>query len=340
MWAGLDMAVSQEDWKNAAIYAGNLSELELTLGRVSDAVSSAEQAVQHADRSRDDGQRIIQRTTLADALHQAGQRDDARALFREAEALQEELEPSSPQLYSLQGFRYCDLLLADTERAAWTATRQLRAAAARTGDSRPGSEESSRAEHTEICVRVHERAERALEIARSNNHLISIALDHLTLSRVALYRSVLTEPTALQSPAPEDRRGFDLAVDGLRSANTIHHLPRGLLTRAWCLRLTGDETAAHADLDEAWEIAERGSMKLHMADVHLHRARLFDDREALAEARKLIEECGYNRRLPELEDAEAALLWQGAAPLFRGALSEAPGAATGERLQPRPAKHD
>lgn len=28
-------------------------------------------------------------------------------------------------------------------------------------------------------------------------------------------------------------------------------------------------------LDEAWEIAERGSMRLHMADIHLYRARLF-----------------------------------------------------------------
>jgi len=59
-------------------------------------------------------------------------------------------------------------------------------------------------------------------------------------------------------------------------------------------------------MPEAWEIAERGSMKLHMADVHLHRARLFRDKAELAEARALIEECGYWRRKEELEDAEKA----------------------------------
>ena len=49
-------------------------------------------------------------------------------------------------------------------------------------------------------------------------------------------------------------------------------------------------------------------MRLHMADILLTRARLFRDRDALAQARTLIEQCGYGRRLPELADAEAALL--------------------------------
>ena len=57
-------------------------------------------------------------------------------------------------------------------------------------------------------------------------------------------------------------------------------------------------------------------MPQHLADIHLHRARLFF-REAqypwqflqhdLAEARRLIEKHGYWRRKEELEDAEAAL---------------------------------
>jgi hypothetical protein len=53
---------------------------------------------------------------------------------------------------------------------------------------------------------------------------------------------------------------------------------------------------------EAWQIAERGSMKLHMADIHLHRARLFRDKSELSKARALIEACGYWRRKEELED--------------------------------------
>ena len=57
-------------------------------------------------------------------------------------------------------------------------------------------------------------------------------------------------------------------------------------------------------------------MRLFMADIHLHRARLFGPlskpyprqsaQADLAAARKLIERCGYGRRLQELQDAEAA----------------------------------
>ena len=33
--------------------------------------------------------------------------------------MQAESQPEYPRLYSLSGFRYCDLLLSDAERAAW-----------------------------------------------------------------------------------------------------------------------------------------------------------------------------------------------------------------------------
>ena len=113
-------------------------------------------------------------------------------------------------------------------------------------------------------------------------------------------------------------------MDDLRRAGVQHHLPRSLLTRAWLRFLTDARTgheSAQSDLDESWEIAERGPMPLHMADIHLHRARLFGlgkDRPAsypwtspqddLAKARRLIAKHGYWRRKEELEDAEAAIL--------------------------------
>ena len=95
-------------------------------------------------------------------------------------------------------------------------------------------------------------------------------------------------------------------MDDLRRAGQQQLIPLGLLTRAWLRSLTGDAAAARADLDEAWEIAERGPMPLFQADVQLHRARLFRDKGALAEARRLIEVYGYGRRLEELADAEVA----------------------------------
>jgi len=93
-------------------------------------------------------------------------------------------------------------------------------------------------------------------------------------------------------------------VAGLRRAGQVQYLPLALLSRAFLRFVEDDKAGCRADLDEAWQIAERGSMRLHMADVHLHRARLFHDKESLAEARTLIADCGYHRRDPELADAE------------------------------------
>jgi hypothetical protein len=76
-------------------------------------------------------------------------------------------------------------------------------------------------------------------------------------------------------------------------------------------------------LDEAWEIAERGPMRLFLADIHLHRARPFGRLKAkgerlnypwespaadLAAAGELINKCGYHRRDEELADAKLAIL--------------------------------
>ena len=109
----------------------------------------------------------------------------------------------------------------------------------------------------------------------------------------------------------------DHAVSGLRYAASQDHLPRGLLTRAWFRIVSNDIGGAQADHDEAWEIAERGPMRLHMADIHLYRARLFfcekkypwESPEAdLRAAEKLINDCGYHRRDEELADAKKAIL--------------------------------
>jgi tetratricopeptide (TPR) repeat protein len=103
MRAGLDRAVAQQDWENAAIAVGNLIELELTLGEVEAAVRDSESAIVYADRSGDAFGRGIGRAGLAEAVHQAGRRAEAGRLFAEAEAARAEQLPEYPLLYSLAG---------------------------------------------------------------------------------------------------------------------------------------------------------------------------------------------------------------------------------------------
>jgi hypothetical protein len=319
MRAGLEMRVKHENWGNAARTAANLSQLELTLGEVAGAVRDAEQSVIYADRSGDALLRTSRRATHADALHQAGRRDEAEARFREAEQMQAERKSAYPLLSSLQGFQYCELLLSESER-----------------ESEKAEGEPQKEAGLALCHGVAERAERTLDWAENhfNFGLLSIANNQLTLGRAALYAAILQsrspehEPVQSTSPptSEDSRRGFtaaaaelDRAVSGLRRAGVQDYLSRGLLTRAWLRGLTGARTgpeSAQSDLDEAWEIAERGPMPLHLADIHLYRARLFFREAAypwespqndLAEARRLIYKHGYLRREEELKDAEAAL---------------------------------
>jgi tetratricopeptide (TPR) repeat protein len=267
MRAGLERRVAQEVWTSAAIIAGNLSELQLTLGDVAEAVATGEASVEHADRSGDAFRLIVNRTTCADALHQAGNMTRALELFEDAEALQAEDQPEYPRLYSLQGYRYCDLLLAQGRTAE-----------------------------------VRERAAYAIKIARANNWLLDIALNHLSFGRAA---------TAL-GELGQARTQLDRAVDGLRQAGDITYLPRGLLARAALFRETGEFAMARRDLDEAMRIARRSEMRLFQCDAHLEYARLAlaegdpeKAREHLAEARRLVEKTGYGRRRPEVEALEA-----------------------------------
>lgn len=305
--SSMNEAIAGENWEDAAIEAINISELYLTFGNISKAVEVAGRGVAYADNSGNLERREYTHAALANALHQTGEPGKAAALFGEAEAMQAKRQPSRPKLYSLRGYQYCDLLLAQGEIQA-----------------------------------VIDRATYAIQVARRNNWLLDIALDNLSLGRAHASlqaRSAAeagSDPAARTSlfsgwfgrpaPRPDEkvrtqdadkaRQHLDAAVDGLRRSNRDDHLPRGLLARAAFRRQTGESGAAATDLDEALDIARRGEMSLHLTDWRLESARLAAGGPAAlraeaethrAEAQKLIDATGYERRLPELAAIRACL---------------------------------
>ena len=315
MQANIEMNVKRENWKSAAANASNLSELQLTLGDVAQAVESGARSSRYADQSGDWAERMTNCTTHADALHQAGDTAAALALFREAEQLQQERQPSYPRLYSLPGFRYCDLLLAQGSTAE-----------------------------------VLERAEYALDISLNAYNrgirdmgLLDIALDQLTLGRAHLQQRLLPSTSGAKRRAQaagvraggEGLHWLEQAVAGLRAAGTQHHLPRGLLTRAALHRHTRDFARARQDLQEVFDIADGSGMRLHLTDYHLEMARLLvaEEKEGvcntplqgtadvgaycirplqyhIAEAERLIAATGYHRRDKELLELQQILAAQ------------------------------
>lgn len=270
MRAALKRRINEEAWKNAAINASNLSELYLTLGALREAVDFGRQAVDFSDRSGDGFQKEVNRTTLADALHQAGQNTEAEQLFAEAEAMQRERRPEHRFLYGLAGYQYCNLLLGQRKWAE-----------------------------------VLERAEEGLKIAMEENWLLNIALDHLSIAR-AHAAAIQTEDTPTHREAAEQY--FNRAVEGLRKSGDSMYLPKGLLARAQWRLQTNHRAAALEDLDEVYEIAENGSMGLYLVDWHIAMSRLrrLEEDHAAAEQHKIeavrrVRETGYLRRLEEAE---------------------------------------
>ncbi|MFZ1386197.1 MAG: SEFIR domain-containing protein [Thiolinea sp.] len=105
------IAIDSGDWKGAAISAGSLSELVLSLGNVNEALRYANESIQYADLSGSVLEQITKRTTYADALLQAGRLQDVLLIFQEIRSLQSNDLNICPVLYSLPGIRYCDFLL-------------------------------------------------------------------------------------------------------------------------------------------------------------------------------------------------------------------------------------
>ncbi len=86
----------------------------------------------------------------------------------------------------------------------------------------------------------------------------------------------------------------------------MHHLPKGLLARAAWHRQCSHFPEAHVDLQEAFEIAESGSMGLYIVDYHIEMSHLRtaegqpeEAEQHKVEALRRIKETGYIRRLAE-----------------------------------------
>jgi len=308
---GLQLHLKIGPWKVAAMDSQNLASLELSLGDIEAAKRAAVAGVAYADKSRDPFNRMVARAVQASTLHQLGQRAKAEALFKEAEAMQAQGQPQYPLLYSVQGFLHCEVKLNEAERLAW---RQL---IAKCDEVTLANGASAREPVLGVCSSVMLHASRTLGWGKEiKAGPLPIGLNHLTLARARVYAALL----GAETPPNEH---LDEAISYTRLASRQDYLPASLLTRAVYRSVTGDFPGAREDLDEAYEIAERGPMRLHLADIYLHRARLFglladspqkypwtSPQTDLSDASKLIEQCGYKRRLPELEDAGAALATQ------------------------------
>jgi tetratricopeptide (TPR) repeat protein len=272
---GLDLLLADKDWKNAARASANLGEHYLAIGNIAKALDHSRQCVELADKEGNAFLRSANRTCLADALHQSGNYDASGKLFAEAEELQKQHQRKYQFLYSLQGYRYCDLLLSQSD-----------------------------------CDQVIKRSRKMMEWRAPSDTLLTIGIDHLSLGRALLLESHLRGRTDFREAADH----LNQASGGLRRAGVQEFIPSSVLACAELYRYQRDFAKARADLEEAERICTRCGLRLFEADCHLEYARFHlaqgeidAARERLDKARVMIDEMGYHRRDRDVAEIDAEL---------------------------------
>ncbi|WP_287601991.1 tetratricopeptide repeat protein [Thiothrix sp.] len=299
--AAVELFAMQKDWINSSVDSYQLGMLQLTLGEIMLALSSAKRSVKYADQSKDMFQVISGRIVLSDILHQMGDLDAAFAVFREAEQLLQQHNQYSSNL--LGGHVYCDLLLTrgQTQEAVWWGERMLRGIG--------GEDELLKMPMDKLTLgRAHfqqgdfpqaahwlDQAVAGLRAAGQQDHL-----PRGLLARAALHRHTHDFDNARK----DLQEVFDIADgSGMRLHLTDYHLEMARLLVAEGKTLTptplplsgrGANTGESASSSPSTAQRERG---LGGEGLQAH----------IEAAAKLIEETGYHRRDKELLELQQAI---------------------------------
>jgi len=169
--------------------------------------------------------------------------------------------------------------------------------------------------HRKVWARLrHEHGVRT-----SMRRVLRIMREHgiLAQDRPTGVRGPDTHDRTITTAKPDEMWAIDatgcLTDEGSANADEDHrvvgdHCTGGCLGVHAARRGTRNEAIecllARKHLNEAQQIAERSPMPLYLADIHLHRARMFDDTDELARAAELIRGLGDAWRYEELADAE------------------------------------
>jgi tetratricopeptide (TPR) repeat protein len=285
--------------------ARHLARNHLSQGQLEPAMQMAKEAVDIAEREKKAYSIMASQATLGHVLHQIGCKKEALEAFDRAELAQKDVakdrkEEKYPHLWRLHGFRHYDFLL-------------------------------SLGEYEQVI-------ERAVKSWRYPHHQKHFILGR-ALHRLALGRAYAAKHLGEEEPDFEKTlEVIQEALEDLRNAGQLYQLPRGWLARAELYRQMQKFDKAWVDMEEVREVAERGKMRLFMADYYLEGARLclgqvraggkqeiisfwghepvlMGWEEILAEGRKYLEkgrneidDMGYHRRDPEVLLIEAEVL--------------------------------
>ncbi len=255
--------------------AGDLGQIYCVQGHFAKAIKYAKDATELAGMAENKDILVGALTKLAIFKYYSGKQKEALSLFQRAEKLQKENKPEYPLLESTRGFRYCEFLL-------------------------------DQGRYKEVIRRAH----KTLEWADKKKYPLACARDILTLGKAYLLEAMEDKT---QDFGVAERR-LDQAIESLRKTKDQDSIARGLLACTVLFRVLNDLSKAWSHLEEVREIAELGSMRLHLADYHLEACRLSlaqtkpeKASQHFQKAKAMIDEIGYHRRDSDLEKLSAEM---------------------------------
>lgn len=256
----------------------NLSEVELRIGRIRQAVELARESSILAEAAGNAVMYIHCAANLAYSLCQSGDPEGGLEIFRKAEAIHQDIrtrvKPHN-NLFSLAGYQYCHTLL---ERLSLDQIGYI-------------APNTTKRELKVLLNSYHSIRERAVGILKTAERLslpIDVASSHVILGRAYIGLAVVSKAAARHKEGANHmgRATYHLseALTRLRQVGRAEQLIEGLLRKAALHRMLDQPTLTDEYLREALEIAESGSMLLHECDIHLEWARLLQSTDRQVEA--------------------------------------------------------
>lgn len=216
--------IKRNNYEEAAMHAGNLCELYLAIGKISEALMYANEGITIAEKSNIVWRHYwIQLAKKADILSKIGRMDFSIAFYRQAESVQQFFDKESQRLYGVLAFKKLDAYLTVLEDKILV----------------PHRLEMKKTEDDSTTIlrqldNYRKQVNIALEHDLSYNRILHLALDNLIIARIEILEHIILE-TPLSNILIQSLAD---SIDGLYQSERVEYIPYGLLTcsRYWHLK--------------------------------------------------------------------------------------------------------
>lgn len=243
------------NYEEAAMAAGNLSELYLVIGEMDKAVKYANKGIEIAEKSNKVWRHYwIQLAKKADIFSKIGKYDFANAYFRQAEYVQKNYDVESERLYGVLAFKKFDAYLTLIETEIYVPYRIKKTLLI---------DNERRTRFYKHLGEYEKEVEVALKHDIKYKRILHIALDKLIMMRINILKSIL-QYNSLNNIFEKE---LDEIINCLYESGRAEYIPYGLLTRSLYWNLLDNDVIMRQDIIKTQYIIRNKNFKLFEVDV-------------------------------------------------------------------------